>query len=291
MFTGSMTALVTPMKSGGGIDDQALATLVERQISGGIDVLIPCGTTGESSTLSATEQAHVVRLVVEAARGRVPVVAGAGSNSTAAAVALGKAARDAGAAGLLTVTPYYNKPTQAGLVAHFLAIADEVGLPIVLYNVPGRTGIDLLPDAIVELSRHPLIVGLKEATGSVPRSQQILARLGDRLPILSGDDFLNLPLYAVGARGCISVVSNVAPALVAQGYRAFVEGKIEAARRLHYQAVELAEALFCEPNPIPAKCALHLLGIMEPEVRLPLQLAQPSTVARVGAVLQTLGLS
>lgn len=291
MFTGSMTALVTPMKQGGAVDDAALVALVERQIAGGIDVLVPCGTTGESATLSAAEQAHVVRVVVEAARGRVPVIAGAGSSSTATAIALGKAAKEAGVNGLLAVTPYYNRPSQAGMAAHFLAIADEIGLPIVLYNVPARTGVDLLPETIVELCKHKLVVGLKEATGSVPRTQQLLARLGDRLPILSGDDVINLPLYAVGARGCISVVSNVAPKIVSDGYRAAAAGNLPEARRLHAQVVELAEALFAEPNPIPSKAALHLLGVMANEQRLPLQPALPATVERLKALLAKLALS
>lgn len=290
MFTGSMTALVTPMKPDGSVDDDALVALVERQIKGGIDVLVPCGTTGESATLSAAEQAHVVRVVVGAAAGRVPVVAGAGSSSTATAIALGRAAKEAGASGLLAVTPYYNKPSQAGMIAHFLAIA-EVGLPIILYNVPPRTGIDLLPDAIVELARHPLMVGLKEATGSVPRTQQLLARLGDRLPILSGDDVINLPLYAVGARGCISVVSNVAPKIVADGYRAAAAGRHDEARRLHAQVTDLAEVLFAEPNPVPAKAALALQGYMGNHVRLPLLAAQPATIERLRAAIAKHGLT
>lgn len=289
MFTGSMTALVTPMKSDGSVDDSALAALVERQIEGGIDVLIPCGTTGESATLSGAEQAHVVRVVVDAARGRVPVVAGAGSSSTRTAVELGRAAKEAGASGLLAVTPYYNKPTQAGMVAHFSAIA-TVGLPIILYNVPPRTGIDLLPDTVVELAKQAWVVGLKEATGSVPRTQQLLARLGDRLPILSGDDVINLPLYAVGARGCISVVSNVAPRIVSDGYRAAAAGRMDEARALHAKVVELAEVLFSEPNPIPSKQALSELGVMRNDVRLPLQPATQATVEKVRTVLSKLGL-
>src|SRR5438309_2144924 len=221
MFVGAMTALVTPMRDGQ-VDEAALEALVEWQISEGIDALIPCGTTGESATLTHEEHGKVVRAVVRAAKKRVPVIAGAGSNSTAEAVALSKDAREAGADALLQITPYYNRPTQEGLYLHFRAIADAVPLPLVLYNVPARTGCDLLPETIARLCELPTVVAVKEAHGTVQRTQQILSRVGDRLVILSGEDAINYPLYAVGARGCISVVSNVAPRLVADCWDAHV---------------------------------------------------------------------
>src|SRR3954451_14362893 len=268
MLSGAMTALVTPMRDGQ-VDEAALEALGEWQIAEGIDGLIPCGTTGESATLTHEEHKKVVRAVVRAAKKRVPVIAGAGSNSTAEAIALSKDAREAGADALLQITPYYNRPTQEGLYLHFRAIAEAVPLPIVLYNVPVRTGCDLLPETIARLCELPSVVGVKEAHGTVQRTQQILARVGDRLVILCGEDAINYPLYAVGARGCISVVSNVAPRLVADGWDAHVAGDPVRARKLHYETVELAEALFLEPTPIPAKTALAWMGQLQLDLRLP----------------------
>jgi 4-hydroxy-tetrahydrodipicolinate synthase len=292
MFTGAMTALVTPMRGDGGkeIDRDALVALVEAQITLGIDALVPCGTTGESATLTHEEHTEVIRLVVQAARKRVPVIAGAGSNSTAEAIALSKAARTAGADGLLHITPYYNKPTQEGLYRHFRAIVEAVGLPTVLYNVPGRTGCDLAVDTVVRLAELEQVVAIKEATGTVQRTQQILAALGDRLVVLSGEDAINYPLYCVGARGCISVVSNVAPKLVAEVWDAHAAGDSATARRLHIQSVELADALFLESNPIPAKTALSMMGRMSPELRLPLCPMSPGNAAKLQAVLARHGL-
>lgn len=268
-FVGSMTALVTPLQ-GGTVDEKALRAHVERQIAGGIDALVPCGTTGESATLDAAEQARVIKIVVETAAGRVPIIAGAGSSSTKHAIALAKAAREAGASGILAVTPYYNRPSQEGLYQHFKTLVEEAGLPTVLYNVPARTGVDLLPETVLRLAELPLVVGLKEATGSIPRAQQLVARLPQRVVLLSGDDAINYPLYAVGARGCISVVSNLAPKIVADGWRAARDGKHDEARRLHMATVELAEALFAEPSPGPTKSALALLRHMSEETRLPM---------------------
>ncbi|HEX9102640.1 MAG TPA: 4-hydroxy-tetrahydrodipicolinate synthase, partial [Polyangia bacterium] len=245
MFVGAMTALVTPMRDGQ-IDEAALEALVEWQIGEGIDALVPCGTTGESATLTHEEHARVIRAVVRAAKKRVPVIAGAGSNSTAEAIALSKDAREAGADALLQITPYYNRPTQEGLYLHFRAVAEAVPLPLVLYNVPARTGCDLLPETIARLCELPTVVAVKEAHGTVQRTQQILSRVGDRLVILSGEDAINHPLYAVGARGCISVVSNVAPRLIADGWDAHAAGEGARARKLHYDSLPLAEALFSE---------------------------------------------
>ncbi len=285
-----MTALVTPMRDGQ-VDEPALRSLVEWQIAEGIDGLIPCGTTGESATLTAAEHARVIKIVVEAAKKRVPIIAGAGSNSTAEAIALSTHAREAGADALLHITPYYNRPTQEGLFLHFTAIAAATKLPIVLYNVPARTGCDLLPETIERLAQaSPQFVGVKEATGTAQRTQQILARLGERLTILSGDDAINLPLYAVGARGCISVVSNVAPQLVARTWDAWSARDVDRARALHYESLPLAEALFWEASPIPSKAALAMMGKLTNDLRLPLHPLTDAPKAKLRALLEKMGL-
>jgi 4-hydroxy-tetrahydrodipicolinate synthase len=290
MFVGAMTALVTPMRDGQ-VDEAALEALVEWQISEGIDALIPCGTTGESATLTHDEHGKVVRAVVRAAKKRVPVIAGAGSNSTAEAVALSKDAREAGADALLQITPYYNRPTQEGLYLHFRAIAEAVPLPLVLYNVPARTGCDLLPETIARLCELPSVVAVKEAHGTVQRTQQILSRVGDRLVILSGEDAINYPLYAVGARGCISVVSNVAPRLIAECWDAHAAGDAARARKLHYDSLPLADALFSEASPIPSKAALAMMGKIAPDLRLPLHAMSEEPKAKLRALLSQLGLT
>jgi 4-hydroxy-tetrahydrodipicolinate synthase len=290
MFVGAMTALVTPMRDGQ-VDEPALRALVDWQIAEGIDGIIPCGTTGESATLTAAEQARVIRVVVEAAKKRVPVLAGAGSNSTAEAIALSNHAREAGADGLLHITPYYNRPTQEGLYLHFTAIAAATKLPIVLYNVPIRTGCDLLPETIERLARSsPQFVGVKEATGTVQRTQQILGRLGERMTILSGDDAINVPLYSVGARGCISVVSNVAPSLVARTWDAWEAGDAGRAQALHFESLPLCDALFSEASPIPSKAALAMMGKLAPDIRLPLHPMTEAPKAKLRALMEKMGL-
>jgi 4-hydroxy-tetrahydrodipicolinate synthase len=266
-FEGAFTALVTPFRDGA-VDDAALCALVEAQIAGGIVGLVPCGTTGEASTLSTEEQVHVIRLVVKQARGRVPVIAGAGSNSTAEAIELARAAREVGADATLQVTPYYNRPSQEGLYRHFRAIAEAAPLPVILYNVPSRTSCDLLPETAARLADLPGVVAIKEATGSTTRATQILARCN--LTVLSGDDFTMFPLYAVGARGVISVLSNVAPRWVADMWDHVRADRWEEARRIHYQIMPLTELLFAEPSPQPIKTALALRGVMSDEARLPL---------------------
>jgi 4-hydroxy-tetrahydrodipicolinate synthase len=268
-FQGAFTALVTPFRNGK-VDDRALAALVEEQLAAGIDGLVPCGTTGESATLSAAEQVHVIGEVVKQVRGRVPVVAGAGSNSTTHACELARAARGAGADGVLVVTPYYNKPPQEGMFQHFRAVAAAAGLPMIVYNVPGRTSCDLLPETIARLAEIDGVVGVKEATGNVLRATAIRARVGDRLAILSGDDFTMFPLYAVGACGVISVLSNCAPRWVAEMWDACAAGDWARGRALHEQIQPLTELLFCETSPIPIKAALHLQGKIADELRLPL---------------------
>lgn len=284
-----MTALVTPMRDGR-IDEAALEALVEAQIAAGIDALVPCGTTGEAATLTTEEHLHVIRRVVTLAKKRVPVIAGTGSNATAEAIALAKAAHEAGADGQLQVTPYYNRPTQEGLYLHFKAIAEACPLPIVLYNVPARTGCDMLPETIARIAELPSVVGLKEASSLVQRTQQIIARIGDRLAIVSGEDAINFPLYCAGAVGCISVVSNVAPKLVAEAWDSFAAGDVARARKLHYQLLPLAEALFSEASPIPTKAALAMLGAMSAETRLPLHPISDGPKQKVRAAMLELGL-
>ncbi|MEZ4362336.1 MAG: 4-hydroxy-tetrahydrodipicolinate synthase [Kofleriaceae bacterium] len=266
---GCLTALVTPFRDGA-VDYDALTRLVEWQIDAGIDGLVAVGTTGESATLDVEEHVEVISHVVRAAKGRVPVVAGAGGNATAEALALTAASEKAGAQALLHVTPYYNKPTQEGLYRHYAAIAASTSLPILLYNVPSRTSCDLLPDTVERLASIPNVVGIKEATGSLPRATEVVARVGHRLTVLSGDDAVAFPMYAVGARGVISVVSNIAPREMAQMWDLSREGKWLEARELHLRLRVLNQLLFVESNPIPVKAALAAMGRCTTEVRLPL---------------------
>ncbi len=281
---GTLVALVTPFR-GGLIDEDALRALVEHVIEGGVDGLVPCGTTGESVTLTEAEHARVVRVTVEQARGRVPVIAGAGTASTRHTIELARHAREAGADGLLLVCPYYNRPTQAGLEAHFRAVLAEVPLPAVLYNIPGRTGVDLAVDTLARLADVPEIVAIKEATGNVVRAQQILARLGHRITVLSGDDALTLPMLSVGGMGVISVTANLLPRATSDVCRLYFSGDHERARAQHSRLVPVHEAMFIESNPGPIKAALADAGRMAPEVRLPL--VWPSEATRV-AVHQAL---
>jgi 4-hydroxy-tetrahydrodipicolinate synthase len=266
---GAMTALVTPMR-GEHVDYDALTNLIDEQIAAGIDGLVAVGTTGESATLDVPEHMQVIRHVVGVARGRVPVIAGAGGNATAEAIALTRASQEAGADALLQVTPYYNRPTQEGLYRHYAAIARSTRLPIVVYNVPGRTACDLLPETMARLIEFENIVAIKEATGSVVRATNIIEQCGDRVTVLSGDDFTTFPLYGVGARGVISVVSNVMPKAMADMWDAASAGDWARARALHYRIQPMTRLLFAESNPVPAKAALALLGKMQPDVRLPL---------------------
>jgi 4-hydroxy-tetrahydrodipicolinate synthase len=266
---GAMTALVTPMR-GDHVDYDALTNLIEDQIAAGIDALVAVGTTGESATLDVPEHTRVIRHVVGVTRGRVPVIAGAGGNATAEAIALTRASEEAGADALLQVTPYYNRPTQEGLYRHYAAIARSTKLPIVVYNVPGRTACDLLPETMARLTEFENVVAIKEATASVVRATNIIEQCGDRVAVISGDDFTTYPLYAVGARGVISVVSNVMPRAMAEMWDAVSAGDWARARALHYRIQPMTRLLFAESNPVPAKAALALLGKMQPDVRLPL---------------------
>jgi 4-hydroxy-tetrahydrodipicolinate synthase len=269
MFSGSMTALITPFRSGE-FDEAAFRDLIEWQIASGTDGLVPCGTTGESATLSHEEHDRVVEVCIDAAAGRVPVIAGAGSNSTREALRLTRHAKEAGADGALLITPYYNKPTQEGLYRHYSTIAGEVDIPLVMYNVPSRTGTNLLPETVARLAKLPGIVAVKEATADLKQISSIIQLCGDGIAVLSGDDFTVLPLLEVGGKGVISVVSNVAPADMAGLIDAFAAGDHDRARSLHYRLLPLSEAMFLETNPIPVKTALAMMGKVDPELRLPL---------------------
>jgi 4-hydroxy-tetrahydrodipicolinate synthase len=269
VFQGSLVALVTPFRDGK-VDEPTLKELVEFQIAGGTDAIVPCGTTGESPTLDHEEHRHVIDLVIRAVNKRIPVVAGTGSNSTAEAISLTKHAKAAGADAALIVLPYYNKPTQKGLIDHCRAIADAAGLPLILYNIPGRTGVNMLPETVAVLADHPNIVGMKEATGNLEQMTHDIVLCGDKLSFLSGDDTLTLPLMSVGGRGIISVVANIVPKDVADMTHAFLSGDWKRARELHLKLFPLCQAMFLETNPIPVKTALAMMGKLREEFRLPL---------------------
>ena len=269
MFTGSHVAIVTPFRKGK-VDERALGDLIEWQIAKGTNGIVPCGTTGESATLSHEEHNRVIELTVEVVRGRVPVTAGTGSNSTDEAISLTKHAKKAGADAALLITPYYNKPTQEGLYRHYKAIAEAVDLPLVLYNIPGRTGVNMLPATIARLAVIQNIVGVKEGSGVIQQASDIVQTCGDRLTVLAGDDAMTLPMMAVGGQGVITVTANIAPSEMANMVKAFAAGNIEEARRIHFQLSPLFAALFYETNPIPVKEALGMMGKIDPELRLPL---------------------
>lgn len=292
-LSGVFTALVTPFKADGSIDAAAFRKLVHRQIEGGVAGIVPCGTTGEAVTLSPEEQAHLVRLSVEGAKlggRRVTVIAGCGSNDTKKAIELGRQARAAGADALLVVTPYYNKPSPAGLLAHYRAIADAVDAPIVIYNVPGRTGLNMLPETILELAEDPRFVGVKEASGSLDQACEILRKRPERFAVLSGEDSLALPITACGGDGVIAVVSNEAPELVSRLVSAALEGSREEAAALQARLLPLMRANFVESNPIPVKWALSRLGLCEDVLRLPLVSLATSKQGIVETALREAGL-
>jgi 4-hydroxy-tetrahydrodipicolinate synthase len=269
MFKGCYTALVTPFK-GGKLDEDAFRKLIEFQIEGGVNGIVPCGTTGESATLTHDEHNRVVNIAVETAAGRVKVIAGAGSNSTEETIKLTLHAKQAGADGALLITPYYNKPSQSGLYEHYSKVAAEVDIPIVLYNVPGRTSVNMTPLTIGKLSKIDNIVAVKEATGNIAQVSEVIERAIDGFDVISGDDFITMPMLAIGAAGVISVTSNVAPREVSDMCRLFFEGKLEESRELHYRLQSLTRAMFLETNPIPVKTALAMMGLMDEEFRLPL---------------------
>jgi 4-hydroxy-tetrahydrodipicolinate synthase len=269
MFAGAITAIVTPFKNGE-VDEKALRDLIEEQIAAGIDGIVPCGTTGESTTLSHEEHDRVIEITIDAVRKRVPVIAGTGSNSTAETLRLTRHAWEAGADGSLLVCPYYNRPTQEGLYQHFSTVAREVPVPIIVYNIASRTGVNLLPETLARLAKIPNIVGVKEASGLLKQMSDVIQLCGPEFDVLSGDDIFTLALMAIGGKGIISVVSNVAPGDMAAMVDAFVAGDLKKAQALHYRLAPLIDAMFIETNPVPVKEALCMMGKIAGDVRLPL---------------------
>jgi 4-hydroxy-tetrahydrodipicolinate synthase len=290
MFTGTGTALVTPFRPDGSLDEAALRSLVKRQIDAGINFLVPCGTTGESPTLTHAEHHRVVELTLEIAKGKVPVLAGAGGYNTAEVITLANELLQLGADGILSVTPYYNKPTQEGLFQHFKAIASAVNLPIILYSVQGRTGVNIEPSTVLRLSQIKNIVGIKEASGNISQMGAILNLVPKDFLVLSGDDSLTLPLIALGGRGLISVASNEIPAAMTRLVQSALSGDFVEARRLHFQYLSLMDINFVESNPIPVKAALAEMGLLQSVWRLPLVAPKPENLARIRAVLESLNL-
>jgi len=290
MFTGCGTALVTPFRRDLSLDEEALRRLVRRQIEAGIDFLVPCGTTGESPTLSHDEQVRVVEITIEEARGKTRVVAGAGGNDTAHVIKMAREFAARGANGILSVAPYYNKPTQEGLYQHFKALAEAVSLPIILYNIPGRTGVNIEPATQVRLAQIENIVGVKEASGSISQMATILATVPKNFAVLSGDDAITLPLMALGGRGAISVASNEIPAGMTQIVKLANENDFAGARELHDRWFPLMDVNFIETNPIPVKTALALMGLCEPTLRLPMVAPKPENLEKIRGVLESSGL-
>jgi len=289
-FTGCGTALVTPFTRDGAVDEAAVSRLARRQIDGGVHFLVPCGTTGEVPTLTEEEQVRIVELIVAEAKGKVPVLAGAGGYNTREVIHMGKRMRAAGADGLLSVTPYYNKPTPEGLVQHYRAIGDAVGLPIVVYNVPGRTGCNVDAATLLRLSEIPQVIAVKEASGNVTQMCEICASLPADFIVLSGDDALTLPLMAVGGRGIISVASNEIPREMSQMVELGERGDFAGARALHQRIFNLLQINFVEANPIPVKYAMASMGLLEEVYRLPMVSPRPASKQKIDAVLQSLGL-
>jgi 4-hydroxy-tetrahydrodipicolinate synthase len=289
MFKGAITAIVTPFKNGH-LDEEAYRELIEFQIQAGIHGIVPCGTTGESPTLSHAEHKRVVETCIDQVKKRVVVIAGSGSNNTAEALELTQHAQSAGADAALMITPYYNKPTQEGLFQHYKTVASQTKIPIVVYNVPGRTSLNLLPETMARLATLPNIVGLKDATGDLKQGCKTLELCGDKITVLSGDDFTTFPLLCVGGMGVISVVSNAAPADMAGMCNAFFAGDLAKARELHYKMWPLTEAMFFETNPVPIKTALKLMAKITGEVRQPLCPMSTANEDKLRQVMQKYGL-
>lgn len=289
MFKGSIVAIVTPFKKGK-VDEKALGDLIDWHIKQGTNAIVPCGTTGESATLDYKEHYRVVRFTVEAVNKRVPVLAGTGANSTDETIMITKEAKKAKADAALIVAPYYNKPTQEGLYRHYRMVAEAVNIPIVLYNVPGRTAVNMLPPTVARLAEIKNIVAIKEATGDLRQVSDLLRLCGDRLAVLSGDDFTTLPLMALGGKGVISVTANVAPKMVADMCAFWEQGRYDEARALHFRLEPLNAAMFIETNPIPVKTALALMGKIEEEFRMPLCEMAPANRDRLKKVLKDLKL-
>jgi len=290
MFNGALSAIVTPFRDGV-VDEAALRELIEWQIQEGIDGIFPCGSTGESATLTHAEHEQVIKLAVQQARRRVPVLAGTGSNSTAEAIRLTAFAREIGADGAVLISPYYNKPTQEGIFKHYKMIAASVDLPLIVYNIPGRTGSNILPETFARLCEIKNIVGVKEASGSMEQISDIRRLCGDRLTILSGDDSLTVPIMALGGKGVISVISNLMPRETHELAAAALEGDFARAREIHFRLLPLMRALFVESNPIPVKQALAYMGKCSAELRMPLTPLSPAGADRLRAAMKELRLA
>ncbi len=286
MFKGSIVAIITPFKDGK-IDEEAYRALIDFQIDNGTSAIVPCGTTGESATLSMDEHAQVIDIAIDAVKKRVPVIAGAGGNCTREAIELTGHAKKAGADATLQVTPYYNKPTQEGLYRHYRAIAEAVPFPQVLYNVPGRTGVNMLPETVARLAELPEVVAVKEASGNLGQMCDIVRLAGEKITLLSGDDNLTLPVLAIGGRGVISVVANIVPKETAETVRAWEDGDVDKARELFFRFLPLSQAMFYETNPVPVKTAASLMGKIGEEMRLPLAPMSPANLQRLKDVLKT----
>jgi 4-hydroxy-tetrahydrodipicolinate synthase len=290
MFTGCGTALVTPFRPDGSLDEKTLRGLVRRQIEHGINFLVPCGTTGESPTLSHEEHVRVVDITLDEAKGKVPVLAGAGGYNTAEVIALGRELAAMGADGILSVAPYYNKPTQEGLFQHYRAIAEGVEIPVIVYNVPGRTGVNIEPATIARLSEVDWIAGVKEASGNISQMGTILNLVPETFIVLSGDDALTLPLAALGGRGIVSVASNEIPAEMTRLAHLCNKGNFAEARELHRKYLPLMDVNFIESSPIPVKAAMALMGLLEPVWRLPMVAPKPESLGKIKSVLESCGL-
>jgi 4-hydroxy-tetrahydrodipicolinate synthase len=290
MFTGCGTALVTPFRHDLSLDEAALRKLVRRQIDAGINFLVPCGTTGENPTLSRAEHLRIVEITLEEAKGKVPVLAGAGGYNTQEVIELAREVEHLGADGLLSVTPYYNKPTQEGLYQHFKAVAGAVHVPIIVYSVQGRTGVNVEPATLARLAQIDNIVGVKEASGNIAQMANVIQQVPESFAVLSGDDSITLPLIALGGRGIISVVSNEIPAEMTELAQLCLKGDFAAARRLQRKFLPLMEINFVESNPIPVKAALGLMGLLESVYRLPMCPPKPENLAKIEKVLELLGL-
>lgn len=285
MFSGSIVAIVTPFKNGK-VDEDAFRKLIEFQIENGTSGIVPCGTTGESATLSFEEHKRVIKICVEAVKKRVPVIAGAGANNTKEAIELTRFAKEAGADATLQVVPYYNKPTQEGLYLHFSTIAKEVPLPQVLYNIPGRTGVNMLPETVARLAELKEIVAIKEASGNLSQMAEIINLAGDKITLLSGDDNLTLPILSIGGKGVISVIANIVPRETAEMIKMWEKGDVEGARKMFFKLLPLCKAMFYETNPIPVKTALSLMGKISGELRLPLCPMRPENLEKLKNVLK-----
>jgi len=289
MFSGTFTAIVTPFKDGS-VDEAALKSLMRFGIEGGVSGFVPCGTTGESPTLNHDEHNRVIELTVKEVAGQVKVIAGTGSNSTEEALALTRHAKKVGADGALLVSPYYNKPTQDGLYRHFKTIAENVELPLILYNIQGRTGVNIENSTMERLSKIPNIVGVKEASGSILQMSEVVRLCGSQFDVLSGDDQMTFPLMTLGGKGVISVVTNIVPDRMSALTRHMLAGEIDEARAIHFEIFELCQAMFLETNPIPVKAALGIMGKIRPEFRLPLCEPSPGNLEKLKGVLERYGL-